>query len=91
MTLLDDSPRSDYAFRMHRRHEIVTVGGMDGVLRVADALRACGYPVRDFTVEVHDGVPYSRVSCTVSVTNSESDAFAARVGALAEVVSVGPC
>lgn len=91
MTLLDDSSRSHDAFRMHRRHEIVTIGGVDGVLRVAHALRACGYPVRDFAVTVHDGVPYSHVSCTVSVTHSESDAFAARVGALVEVVSVGPC
>ena len=37
MTVLDDSPRSTYAPRLQRRHEIVTTGGMDGVLCVADA------------------------------------------------------
>lgn len=88
MTLLDDSPRS--TFRSARRHEIVTVGGMDAVLRVGDALRGCGYPVRDFAVEVHDGVPYSSVTCTVSLNAAESGAFASRIGALADVLSVEP-
>ncbi|MCO1655838.1 hypothetical protein [Pseudonocardia humida] len=90
MTVLDDSPRSTYAPRLQRRHEIVTTGGMDGVLCVGDALRECGYPVRDFTVEVHDGVPYSSVLCTVSVTADESETFTERIGALPAVVSVGP-
>jgi hypothetical protein len=91
MTVLDHSPRSGYAFRMQRRHEIVTTGGMEGVLRVGAALRACGFPVRDFTVDVRDGVPYSSVTCTVSLTSAESDTFADRLGALEEVVSVDPC
>ena len=91
MTVLDHSPRTaTYAFRSQRRHEIVTTGGMEGVLRVGAALRASGYPVRDFTVEVRDGVPYSSVSCTVSLTSAESDSFAARMGALDEVVAVDP-
>jgi hypothetical protein len=88
MTLLDDFPRS--SFRSARRHEIVTVGGMDAVLRVGDALRCCGYPVRDFSVEVHDGVPYSSVTCTVSLSAAESCAFTSRIGALSEVLSVEP-
>lgn len=88
MTLLDDSPRS--SFRSARRHEIVTIGGMDAVLRVGDALRGCGYPVRDFSVEVRDGVPYAHVMCTVSLNATESGAFASRIGALSEVVSVEP-
>jgi hypothetical protein len=93
MTVLDHSPRttSGYAFRLQRRHEIVTTGGMEGVLRVGAALRACGFPVRDFAVEVRDGVPYSSVTCTVSLTSAESDSFAARIGALDEVVAVDPC
>jgi hypothetical protein len=90
MTVLDDSPRSTYAPRLQRRHEIVTTGGMDGVLRVGDALRACGYPVRDFTVEVHEGVPYSSVLCTVSVTAAESATFAELIGAVPDVVSIDP-
>ena len=41
MTVLDDSPRTTgYSFRLQRRHEIVTTGGMEGVLRVGAALRA---------------------------------------------------
>ena len=74
MTVLDDSPRrtADWEPRMHRRHEIVTTGGMQGVLDVGAALRACGFPVRDFAVDVRDGVPYSSVRCTVSVTSVRS-------------------
>jgi len=89
MTVLDDSPRT-YAPRLQRRHEIVTTGGMDGVLRVGDALRECGFPVGDFTVDVRDGVPYSSVTCTVSVTTDESATFTERIGALPSVVSVDP-
>jgi hypothetical protein len=92
MTVLDHSPRTTRgnAFRVQRRHEIVTTGGMEGVLRVGAALRACGYPVRDFTVEVRDGVPYSTVACTVALTSAESESFAARIGTLTEVVAVDP-
>jgi hypothetical protein len=90
MTVLDESPRSTYAPRLQRRHEIVTTGGVDGVLRVGDALRECGFPVRDLTIEVHEGVPYSSLLCTVSVTDAESAAFAERIGALPAVVSIDP-
>ena len=89
MTVLDHSPRTTgHAFRIQRRHEIVTVGGMDGVLRVGAALRACGFPVRDFAVDVRDGVPYSSVTCTVSLTSAESDSFTDRIASLDDVVSV---
>ena len=92
MTVLDHSPRtSGYSFRLQRRHEIVTIGGMEGVLRVGAALRACGFPVREFAVEVRDGVPYSSVTCTVSLTSAESETFARRMGSLDDVVSVEPC
>jgi hypothetical protein len=91
MTVLDHSPRTTWTPRVHRRHEIVTTSGMDGVLHIGAALRASGFPVRDFTVEVRDGVPYSSVTCTVSLTNAECDTFAERIGALPDVVSVAPC
>jgi hypothetical protein len=92
MTVMDHSPRTTgYSFRMQRRHEIVTTGGMEGVLRVGAALRACGFSVREFTVDVRDGVPYSSVTCTVSLTSAESDSFADRMASLDEVVSVDPC
>jgi hypothetical protein len=91
MTVLDDSPRSTYAPRLQRRHEIVTTGGMDGLLCLTDALRESGFPIRDFTVEVHDGVPYSSVTCTVSVTNDESIEFERRISALPTVVAIEPC
>ncbi len=90
MTVLHASPRPTYAPRLQRRHEIVTTGGMDGVLRVGDALRECGYPVRDFAVDVRDGVPYSSVTCTVSLTADESASFADLIGALPAVLSVEP-
>ena len=90
MTILDVSPRATYAPRLQRRHEIVTTGGMDGVLCIGDALRECGFPVRDFTVEVHEGVPYSSVLCTVSVTDAESTTFTECISALPAVVSVDP-
>lgn len=91
MTVLDHSPRATaYVFRMQRRHEIITTGGMEGVLRVGAALRACGFPVRDFAVEVREGVPYSSITCTVALTSAESSSFAGRLALLDEVVSVDP-
>ncbi|WP_219418412.1 hypothetical protein [Pseudonocardia nigra] len=91
MSILDHSPRTTWTPRLQRRHEIVTTGGMDGVLHVGAALQACGFPVRDFTVDVRDGVPYSSVTCTVSLTTAESAGFAERIAALPAVVSVAPC
>jgi hypothetical protein len=90
MTVLDHSPRTGYTFRMQRRHEIITVGGMDAVLRVGDTLRHLGFPIREFTADVRDGVPYSSVTCTVSLTAEEYDAFPAMLGCLDDVVSVEP-
>jgi hypothetical protein len=91
MTVLDHSPRTTWAPRLQRRHEIVTTGGMQGVLDIGTALCACGFPVRDFAVEVLDGVPYSSVTCTVSLTADECATFADRLGAVPAVVSVEPC
>ena len=90
MTVLDHSPRTAYAFRMQRRHEIVTIGGLDAVLRVGDALQHLGFPIREFTADVRDGVPYGCVMCTLSLTNAECDAFPAMLSELDEVVSVVP-
>lgn len=91
MTVIDHSARAGYAFRLQRRHEIVTVGGLDAVLRVGDALRHSGFPIREFSVEVRDGVPYSRVTCTVSLTAEEAEAFPAMLCRLDDVVAVEPC
>jgi hypothetical protein len=91
MTVLDDRPRTGWTPRLPRRHEIVTTGGMAGVLDVGAALHACGFPVRDFIVDVRDGVPYSSITCTVSLSHDESAEFAQRLGALAAVVAVEPC
>lgn len=91
MTVVDPSPRSTWTPRSQRRHEIVTTGGMQGVLDVATALRATGFPVRDFAVEVRDGVPYGSVTCTVSLTPAECAVFTDRLGAVPAVVSVQPC
>ncbi|HVH21829.1 MAG TPA: hypothetical protein VNA11_05165 [Pseudonocardia sp.] len=91
MTVLDDRPRTSWTPRLPRRHEIVTTGGMAGVLDVGAALHACGFPVRDFIVDVRDGVPYSTITCTVSLSQDESAGFARRLGALTAVVAVEPC
>jgi hypothetical protein len=91
MTVLDHSPRSTWTPRLQRRHEIVTTGGMQGVLDIGTALNACGFPVRDFAVDVRDGVPYSSITCTVSLTAAECATFAERLGAVPAVVSVEPC
>jgi len=68
MTVLDHFPRrTDWQPRLHRRHEIVTTGGMAGVLSVGMALTTCGYQVHEFVADVQDGVPYGSVTCTVAL------------------------
>jgi hypothetical protein len=89
MTVLDH-PRPTWTPRFPRRHEIVTTGGMEGVLRVGAALCAGGWPVRDFTADVRDGVPYSSITCTVSLSSAETAAFAQRLTRCPSVVSVEP-
>lgn len=91
MTVIDDTPRTSWTPRMHRRHEIVTTDGMAGVLRIGEALSTCGYQVRDFAADVREGVPYSSVTCTVSLTGGEIDLFAERLGSVRNVVAVTPC
>jgi hypothetical protein len=91
MTVLGPTTRTTWAPRLQRRLEIVTTGGIDGVLRVGAALRAFGVPVRDFAVDVRDGVPYSSVTCTVSVTSDESANVEKEMCAVPAVVSVAHC
>jgi hypothetical protein len=90
MTVLDHRPHrtSSYAPRLHRRHEIVISGGMEGVLQVAATL--ADHQVRDFLVEVREGVPYSAATCTVSLTNEECAALVDRLLAVPAVLSVDP-
>jgi len=89
MTLLDDR-RPSPGFRMHRRYEIVVSGGLTGALGAAETLRDCGLPVRDFSVEVREGIPYSSVFATVSMTDAEAPAFADRLRAHPSVLAVDP-
>lgn len=90
MTMLDRPTRAGYAYRVQRRLEIVTVGGVDAVIRVADTLRKTGFPIGEFAADVRDGVPYGSVTCTVSLTHEESAAFPAMLSLLDEVVAVQP-
>jgi hypothetical protein len=91
MTVLDDSPRrTAWRHRLHRRHEIVTVGGMDGVLHIGAALHMCGYRVRDFAADVREGVPYGTVTCTVSLADDELALFAERLREVPTVIAVDP-
>ena len=89
MTVLDPFPRrtaTDWQPRLERRHEIVTTGGMAGVLRVGAALTTCGYQVHEFVADVQDGVPYASVTCTVALTTAEAALLTER---LREVPTVG--
>jgi hypothetical protein len=90
MTVLDHSPRttSDWQPRLHRRHEIVTTGGMEGVLRIGAALTACGYQVHEFVADVQDGVPYGSVTCTVALAADETALFAERLREVPTVIAV---
>ena len=90
MTVLDERA-TDWTPRLHRRHEIVTTDGMAGVLRIGAALSTCGYQVRDFAADVREGVPYSSVTCTVSLTDAENAFFAERLLDVPSVVAVDPC
>jgi hypothetical protein len=95
MTVLDHSPRdnfsraaTDWQPRLHRRHEIVTTGGMAGVLRIGAALTTCGYQVHEFVADVQDGVPYGSVTCTVALTAAETALFAERLREVPTVIAV---
>jgi len=95
MTVLDHFPRNnvsratgDWQPRLHRRHEIVTTGGMAGVLRVGAALTTCGYQVHEFVADVQDGVPYGSVTCTVALRADETALFAERLREVPTVIAV---
>ncbi|HEX8520025.1 MAG TPA: hypothetical protein VF667_10585 [Pseudonocardia sp.] len=91
MTVLDPRPRRTAAAwqpRLERRHEIVTTGGMAGVLGVGAALHTCGYQVHEFVVDVQDGVPYGSVTCTVALTAAEAGPFAERLREVPAVIAV---
>ena len=92
MTVLDAFPRrtTPYQPRLDRRHEIVTTGGMEGVLRVGAALSTCGYQVHQFVADVQDGVPYASVTCTVALTATETALFAERLREVPAVIAVDP-
>ena len=92
MTVIDhfSRPTAEWQPRLHRRHEIVTTGGMEGVLRIGAALATCGYQVHEFVADVRDGVPYSSVTCTVALTAAEAALFAERLREVPTVIAVDP-
>lgn len=90
MSIIDDIRPSQLAARTHRRYEIVVAGGLRGALHAAEALSECGLPVRDFAVDVREGITYSSVSCTVSMTSDEARYFTDRLAGLPSVVAVDP-
>ncbi|ALE72939.1 MULTISPECIES: hypothetical protein [unclassified Pseudonocardia] len=81
---------ADIASRMPRRHTVVTGDGMEGVMQVATALQTCGRTLREFCVDVREGVAYSSVTCTMSMTPSEADEFETRMLAMPFVLAVDP-
>jgi hypothetical protein len=90
MTVLDPFPRrtAEWQPRLDRRHEIVTTGGMVGVLRIGAALTTCGYQIHEFLADVQDGVPYSSVTCTVALTDAETTLFTERLREVPTVIAV---
>ncbi len=89
MTILEHRPHQTYAPRLHRRHEVVTTGGMDGILQVGAIL--ADHPVREFATDLREGVMYSSVTCTVSLTDDECCNLVRRLLAIPSVASVSPC
>jgi len=80
----------DIAARMPRRHTVVTGDGMDGVMALATALQTCGRALREFSVDVREGVAYSSVTCTMSMTPAEAEEFERRMLAMPGVLAVDP-
>ncbi|MGQ0574666.1 MAG: hypothetical protein ACT4RN_10755 [Pseudonocardia sp.] len=89
MTVLDHRPRPTYAPRLHRRHEIVTTGGLEGILQVSAIL--ADHLVREFVADVREGVVYSSIMCTVALTDDECHRLVERLHAASRVTSVSPC
>ncbi|MEQ3553216.1 hypothetical protein WIS52_22330 [Pseudonocardia nematodicida] len=81
---------ADIASRMPRRRTVVTGDGIDGVMRVASVLQACGRTLREFAVDVREGVAYSSVTCTMSMTPDEAESFENGMLAMPGVVAVDP-
>lgn len=81
---------SDIAARMPRRHTVVTGDGLDGVMTVASALQGCGRTLSEFAVDVRDGVAYSSVTCTMSMTPDECDEFSRHMLDISCVIAVDP-
>ncbi|MEJ8279810.1 hypothetical protein [Pseudonocardia spirodelae] len=81
---------ADIASRMPRRHTVVTGDGMSGVMQIAAALQGCGRTLREFCVDVREGVAYSSVTCTMSMTPAEADDFSHGMLALPGVMAVDP-
>jgi hypothetical protein len=74
--------------RLPRPWTIVTSGGMRGVMDLASSLCDLGYRVPDFAVDIHEGVSFSSVTCTVALATTECDEFAERVRCFPGVESV---
>ncbi|MFP5020605.1 hypothetical protein [Pseudonocardia phyllosphaerae] len=81
---------ADIASRMPRRHTVVTDDGLAGAMLVANALQSCGRTVREFAVDVREGVPYGSVTCTLSMTPAETEEFCDRLRTLPCVLAVDP-
>ncbi|SHL34657.1 hypothetical protein SAMN05443637_12526 [Pseudonocardia thermophila] len=74
MVLADPVPS-----RMYRRIVVHMTGGLDGALRVMTLLRQRCYRLRDVAVDVREGVPESRLECTVLLDREEAELLLARL------------
>ena len=75
------------ALPVERTFTTHVTSGLDGAVRVAMLLRGRNYRVRDFAIDVREGVVFSEVRATVAVTAAEAELLLQRLRRLPAVVS----
>jgi len=71
----DYAPGAVYS-RIPRRHSVTISGGVPGISRAITELLSFGRRICSLSVEVHEGVGVSGLSCTVLTTAAEADQLA---------------
>ena len=75
------------ALPVERTFTTHVTSGLDGAVRVAMLLRGRNYRVRDLAIDVREGVVFSEVRATVTVTAAEGGLLLQRLRRLPAVVS----
>jgi hypothetical protein len=72
---------------LHHTVVVQVTAGLDGVLRVAAMLRGRRYPVRDLTVDVHEGATASELRATVLLSGPDTDLLLERLRRMPAVLA----